>query len=191
MKQFFVLIFAALVLIGCKKDDTTTINGTTASTLTISPTDNSAGINTAANIVVTFGKKIDPPTVQKNFHLISTGSLTDSMMPGNTMMNQMTMMSAMGNRSTMNYLDSVHSIHGSFIWNFDSTVCTFDPDSMFHSATQYMIHFDQSMVDMMEQRMGSMGMMGYNGSSTKTGMAFHFTTKITGSLSSDHDSHHP
>ncbi|MFA6540533.1 MAG: Ig-like domain-containing protein [Bacteroidota bacterium] len=190
MNKILIPIAAILLFFGCKKEDMAGVNTPASASLTISPADNQSGVSAAADIVVTFERKIDPGAVQNNFHLISAESLADSMMPGNTMMGHMSMMSAMGNRSAMNYLDSVHSLHGSFTWNTDSTICTFDPDSLFHATTQYMIHFDQPMVDMMEQRMGSMEMMGYNGSSTETGLAFHFTTETGAMPNGSHEMHH-
>lgn len=190
MDKILIPIAAIFLLFGCNNEDMAGINTSPSASLTISPIDNQTGVNTTANIVVTFGQKIDPAAVQNNFHLISEESLTDSKMPGNTMMGHMSMMSAMGNRSAMKYLDSVHSLHGSFTWNDDSTICTFDPDLFFHSTTRYMIHFDQPMVDMIEQRIGSMGMMGYNGSSTKTGMTFHFTTETGAMPNGSHEMHH-
>ena len=168
-----VIGLLALFAAGCSKDTTT--NSTQS--FTLSPADNQTGVGLSTNVVLSLDKKINPTLVKNNFHLISETALRDSHMPGYSMMNHMTMMSVMDDASMMDYLDSAHSLHGIFMWNSDSTVCTFDPDSMFESRTQYMVHLDQPMIDMMEQPMGSMGMMGQNGTAQGTGMAFYFTTE--------------
>lgn len=180
MKYLLIVTVASVFTLftaGCSKEMATSAEQSSQS-FTLSPADNQTGVSTSSSVVLSLDKKIDPGTVRTNFHVISESSFDDPQMPGHSMMNHMTMMSAMDDESVMEYMDSVHSLSGTFSWNSDSTVCTFDPDSMFAAGTQYMIHFDQPMVNMMEEEMGPMnGMMGTNGSAYRTGMAFQFTTK--------------
>jgi hypothetical protein len=63
---------------------------------------------------------------------------------------------------------------------------------MLSPKTQYMMHFGQEMVQMMEMRIGSMGSMSGHGSGMMSSeMMFHFTTLDTASTSgSGHAGHH-
>jgi hypothetical protein len=98
----------------------------------------------------------------------------------------------MSDTGKMHHLDDVHATRGMFFWNSDSTVCTFRPDSMLSPTTQYMVHFGQEMVQMMEMRMGSMGSMSGHGSGMMSSdMMFHFTTlDSAGTGGSGHAGHH-
>ena len=91
----------------------------------------------------------------------------------------------------MRHLDQIHSTRGRFLWNADSTECTFRPDSMMTSKTQYMIHLGQDMVGMMEARMGEMASMGGHGSGmTSREMILHFVTLDTATSGGGHGGHH-
>ncbi len=189
MKQFLVLLFIALALIGCKKDETTSAAESTSSALTISPSDNLTNVSQDASITLTFNTTIDKTIVEKNFRLMNALAYVDSLCPVSTSMNHgsMTMMDSM----KMNHLDSIHGLKGTFVWSADSKVCTFMPDTLLLPGMQHMIHLRQSMTTMMESGMGSMGMMGRSGMGNGMGMTFHFTTKLSGTTNGGHDSHHP
>ena len=191
MKQFFVLIFAVLVLIGCKKDDTTTINGTTASTLTISPSDNQSSVTQSTPITLTFSKAVDKSVVEKNFRLMNERSYVDSLCPVSPTMGHGLMMNSMLDSMKINHLDSIHGLKGTFVWSADSKTCTFIPDTLLRPGMQHMVHLREAMTRMMEQQMGSMGMTGRSGIGNGMGMTFHFTTKSSGNFGGGHDSHHP
>jgi hypothetical protein len=55
----------------------------------------------------------------------------------------------------------------------------------------YMIHMGAEMVQMMQSRMGEMGMMQGHGTGTMSGdMMYHFTTMDTTRTGGGHDGHH-
>jgi len=191
MKQFLLLLFAALVLIGCKTDETTMVTFPSSSNFTISPTDNQASVTQSTPITITFNKTVDKSVVEKNFRLMNEQSYIDSLCPVSITMGHGSMSNSMMDSMKMNHLDSIHGLKGTFIWSLDSKACTFMPDTLLLPGMQHMIHFREQMITMMESTMGSMGMMGRSGTGNGMGMTFHFTTKSSGSLNSDHDSHHP
>ncbi len=191
MKQFFVLVIATFFLFGCKKDEATSAVISTSSALTILPTDNQASVSQDATITLSFEKTIDKTVVENNFRLINSLAYIDSLCPVSKTMNHGTMSMSMMDSVKMNHLDSIHGIRGTFTWSADNKTCFFRPDSLLRPGMQHMVHLREAMTKMMESNMGSMGMMGRTGMGNGMGMTFHFTTKITGSLSSDHASHHP
>jgi len=168
-------LFISLLAGGCTKSPTST-DAASTSQLSISPQDNQTAVSTSGTVSLTFSKKVDKVVVENNFHLISAMAFIDSLCPVSKTFHHGTMMSAMNDTLMMNHLDNYHSVHGSFTWNSDSLVCTFQPDSMLTRNMQYMIHLRQEMVTMMNQRMGNMGMMGQQGMSGGSAMMFHFTT---------------
>lgn len=191
MKQILVLMFFALVLIGCKKDDVTSAAASTSSTLTISPSDNQTSVSQDATITLSFDKTVDKTIVENNFRLINSLAYVDSLCPTSKTMNHGTMSMTMMDGIRMNHLDSIHGIKGTFTWSADNKMCVFKPDTLLRPGMQHMVHLRDSMTKMMEGNMGSMGMMGRSGMGIGMGMSFHFTTKSTGGLVSDHTTHHP
>jgi hypothetical protein len=185
------LVFA---FVGCSKKSSSPIETTPVSTsqVLLSPYDGSSGVRLDASIGLAFAQPVDRSVVERGFHLISQKAMADSMCPVSTAMQHGDMMSAMSDTSKMHHLDNVHATRGMFFWNGDSTACTFRPDSMLSPKTQYMMHFGQEMVQMMEMRIGSMGSMSGHGSGMMSSeMMFHFTTLDTASTSgSGHAGHH-
>ena len=192
MKQLFVLLFAALVLIGCEKDDTIIAADPASSYLTISPSDNQSSVTQSTPITLTFSKAVDKSVVEKNFRLMNERSYVDSLCPVSPTMGHGLMMNSMLDSMKINHLDSIHGLKGTFVWSADSKTCTFIPDTLLRPGMQHMIHLREEMTRMMEQQMGSMGMTGRSGIGNGMGMTFHFITKSTGGNSGGgHDSHHP
>jgi hypothetical protein len=177
MKQLFVLIFATLVLIGCKTDDTAVATDTTVTLLSISPNDNQTSVSQNASITMSFNKATDKSVVENNFRLINTMAYVDSLCPTSKTMNHGTMTMSMMDSLIMNHLDSIHGIRGTFIWSADNKTCVFKPDTLLRQGMQHMVHLREAMTKMMESNMGSMGMMGRTGMGNGMGVTFHFTTK--------------
>ncbi len=196
--KMVLLVFVALALVigGCSKQTSAPTDSTTsASQLLLSPTDGQTNVRLDAPVVLTFAKSVDRATVERGFHLISASAMADSLCPLSSLMGQGSMMDSMTNSmmdsSTMHHLDQYHSMHGQFAWNTDTTFCTFKPDSLMTPRTQYMMHMDRGMTQMMEQRMGSMGTMSGHGTGMMSAeMMFHFSTQDTTATGSGHMGHH-
>ena len=95
MKQFFVLLFTALVLIGCKNDDTTMATDPTSSNFTISPSDNQSSVTQSTTITLTFSKELDKSVVEKNFRLMNERSYRDTLCPVSSTMGHGSMINSM------------------------------------------------------------------------------------------------
>ena len=184
-----IALIMACVIGGCSKTSTSPEDTTTPATLTVTPTDGQSGVWLNAAIAITFAKPMDRAIVERNVHLISQRSMADSLCPDSTMMPHGGMMNVMADSSMMRHMAQVHEVRGRFSWIGDNTVCYFRPDSNMSSRTQYMIHMGREMVQMMEQRMGSMGMMGGHGTGVMSSdMMYHFTTLDT--TGGGHAGHH-
>jgi hypothetical protein len=144
-----------------------------------------------APVVLTFARPVDRDVVQRNVHLINERAMADSLCPDSAMMPHETMMSVMADSTIMHHMDVVHSTPGRFSWNADSTECYFRPDSLMMPRTQYMIHMGTEMMQMMERRMGNMGMMDGHGSGMmRNEMVLHFVTMDTTRAGGGHGGHH-
>ena len=192
MKTTIFFLPFALAAFGCNNpDDSAMMTNPSEQAFTIYPADNQTDVSTSGAVTLTFSKKVDRIVVEQNFHLVNEMALLDSMCPQQGMMPRHgTMNTAMNDSMMMNHLDSVHHSKGSFTWRSDSLQCTFKPDSLMMPGTQYMIHLNSPMVQMMEERMGNMGMMGRQEMNGMKDMMFHFTTKNSGSGGNGHNGHH-
>lgn|GEM_PF-1150528 len=191
-----------VVITNCNKADSPIAANTTAQPYQVTPADGTTGVNLGQTIKITFAKPVERGTVERDLHLLSERSMGDSLCPMATKMGQGmmsgTMMDDVMQPGMMSgaMMDTLqmrqHRIRGTFTWNRDSTICTFKPDSLMMPQTQYMIHFGQQMMQMMERRIGNMDMMaGYGTGMMGNEAQFHFwtadTTKDTGS---GHNGHH-
>ncbi len=185
-------ILAALMIAGCSGDHHGSMLTNPGSTnFTIAPTDGAVNVRLDAGITLTFLKSVDKSVTERNLRLISEEDMADSTCPVNMTMGHGDMDMAMGDSSMMDHLDDVHSGDGRFYWNGDSTQCTFQPDSMMQSGMRYMVHMGSAMMQMMEDRMGDMGMMGGHGAGMMNDhMVLHFQTIDTSVVESGHDGHH-
>jgi Bacterial Ig-like domain len=181
LKSFiFSGVIASVFIIGCNKPSPVSSQSTDALQLSILPIDASTNVAVTTGVSLTFTKPMYRTIVTKNLFLISERNISDSLSPMSQMMDHQAMMDAMADSAKMHHLDQYHSLHGTFTWNGDSTQCTFHPDSLLTPNTQYMVHLRSEMVKMMDQQMGSMGMMGNRGTGMMSNeMMFHFTTKDT------------
>ena len=197
----FVCIMA-LVGVSCNKANNPIASSDLTQPYQIIPADGATGVNLGQTIKITFAKSVERGTVERDFHLLSERSMGDSLclmasMMGQGMMSG-TMMDAMMQPGMMSgaMVDSLqmkeHRIRGAFTWNRDSTLCTFKPDSLMMPQTQYMIHFGQQMMQMMERRIGNMDMMAGHGNGMMENHAqFHFwTADTTQDTGSGHNGHH-
>lgn len=193
-KYFPALILFGFVLGGCKTDtDVTGVsNNATESIISIYPVDNATSVRLDATINLTFAKPVDRALVERGFHLISEKTMADSLCPLSQTMGHGNMLDSMTDSSKMHHLDQFHMKLGKIIWSADSTQFTFKPDSMMSPKTQYMVHIDRNMTQMMEQRIGNMGMMGGHGTGMmRDEMMFHFTTlDTTQTGGGGHNGHH-
>jgi hypothetical protein len=187
-----LILALALVVGACsKKSSAPTDSGTSATQLLLSPTDGQTNVRLDAPVVLTFTKSVDRATVERGFHLISEKAMADSLCPVSPSMGHGNMMNSMTDSSKMHHLDQYHAMRGQYLWNTDSTLCTFKPDSMMTPQTQYMMHVDREMTQMMEDRMGGMGMMtGHGTEMMSTEMMFHFSTQDATGSGSGHMGHH-
>ena len=193
-KYLFVMTLFALATGGCNKEsDMTNPSGsTTESIITLYPADKATSVRLDAAVNLTFAKSVDRGVVERGFHLISQKAMSDSLCPISQVMSHGNMLDSMADSSKIHHIDQFHMTLGKFLWNSDSTQCTFKPDSMMIPRAQYMIHFDRKMIQMMEQRIGTMEMMSGHGTGMMSGeMMFHFTTlDTTRTGGGGHNGHH-
>lgn len=194
MKATFiaVLMLAAIALVGCSKDSSTPTTVTQQSpNFATSPTDGQASVRLDAGVTLTFVKPVDRAVVERSFHLIRGRDMADSLCPVSDSMGHGMMTSAMMDSMNMNHLMEQHASRGRFVWSSD-TQCTFRPDSMMTSNTQYMMHMGSEMMRMMRDRMEGMngGMGGHGAMFGGDEMAYHFSTLDTTSSGSGHNGHH-
>ncbi len=185
-------VACALILAGCSRNSSTPMDPAAASSpLSLSPNDGAANVRLDAPVVLTFAEPVDRATVERGFHLISETAMADSLCPVSPLMGHGNMMDSMTDSSKMHHLDQYHAMRGQYFWNTDSTLCTFKPDSMMTPRTQYMMHMDREMTQMMEDRMGGMGMITGHGTEMMSAeMMFHFSTQDTTGSGSGHKGHH-
>jgi hypothetical protein len=188
-----VYVAAALVLAiaGCSKDSSSPVKSIDATPLSTTPSDGSNGVRLDAQISLSFATPVEKAVVERDFHLISERDMADSLCPVSQMMGHGNMTMTMMDSGKMHHLDQVHSTHGRFSWNSDSTRCTFAADSMMAPRTQYMMHLGHEMMEMIERRVGSMKMMSGHGTGMMSDeMMFHFSTIDTTSTGGGHNGHH-
>ena len=179
IKTFVIVIIIAIVIGGCSENSTSPVNTTPPENLTVSPIDGQSRVRLDAAITFTFAKPVDRAVVQRNFHLVSQRAMADSLCPVDTTMRHGMMTFAMMDSMKMNHLIQQHATRGRLIW-LNDTQCALRPDSLMTPRTLYMIHMGREMMQMMEQRMGSMGMMGGHGTGMMSNdMMFHFVTMDT------------
>lgn len=189
----FTALAIALGFFGCTKNSSDLIgNGQSFSGgVAVSPADGAAGVRLDATVILSFAKPVDGAIVQRNLHLMSEVSMSDSLCPNPVMGAHGSMMNIMTDSTLMRHMDQAHSIKGKFSWNSDSTRCYFTPDSMMTPRTLYMIHMGGEMMDMLEQRVGDTSMMtGHGSGMMRKEMMLHFTTLDTTSGGGGHDGHH-
>lgn len=178
---------------GCSKETTMPDQPETLveSFLFLNPADGQTSVRLDAPITLTFARSLDRAVVERGFHLIREKDMADSLCPVSSIVDHGSMMSAMADSATMAHIDRNHTTPGRFLWNADSTGCSFTPDSLLSPQTRYMIHMDREMSQMMEQRVGSMGTMDGHGTGIMSGeMMFHFFTIDTTSSGGGHSGHH-
>lgn len=197
--NLFIAVLVTVIITGCSKND---MNPTESAqeVLITDPGDNSAAVRLDKQIQLSFAKPVDRAVVEKNFHLINEKMMMDSAcIYGKNMMHG-SMSMVMMDSSKMNHFINDHYTPGSFEWNAELTQCTFTPDSLLEPNTEYMMHFGDDMIQMMDERMGDMmdggmmgggqGNMGGMGSGQMMGhMIWHFTTMDT-TTGSGHSGHH-
>ncbi len=181
IKSMAIMFVASVIIGGCSKNSTTGEDTTAPSAnLIVSPSDGQSAVRLDAAVALTFAKPVDRAVVERNFHLISQQAMADSLCPDSTMLSHGGMMTIMADSSMMRHMDQVHAARGRFTWSGDSTLCTFRPDSMMTPRMQYMIHMGGEMMQMLERRMGSMGMMDGHGTGMMSNdMMYHFATMDT------------
>lgn len=195
MKTILAALFAivaAFSLGGCVGGDHDPMMATPGTGgVTVSPSDGEANVRLDAGVTLTFVEPVDRSVTEADFHLISESAMADSTCPVNAEMGHGDMGFAMGDSSMMAHVNETHGVPGRFLWNGDSTQCSFLPDSMMAPSTRYMIHLGGRMMQMMEERMGGSGPMGGHGTGMMAGqMMLHFRTIDTTVTGSGHDGHH-
>lgn len=182
-----------MALMGCSKD-TSNIVATSQpppAQFSVSPADGEAGVWLNASIQLSFAKRVEIDVVQRNFHLVSELSISDSLCPDPSMASHGSMPWIMADSTMLRHMDQSHSIKGRYSWNADSTQCYFIPDSIMTSRTQHMMHLGSEMVGMLQRRMGDANLMADHGSTMMRGEMFvHFWTLDTTQIMGGHASHH-
>lgn len=159
--------------------------------LAFKPAAGESSVRLDAPVILTFAKPVDRAAVERGFRLISERIMADSLCPVSKSMDHGDMVNSMADSAKMRHLDQYHVTSGTFTWNSESTRCTFQPDSLMTPRTSYMLRMNREMTQMIEQRMGSMGMMGGHGTGMMSGeMMSHFFTIDTTGLGSGHGGHH-
>ncbi|MBL7960604.1 Ig-like domain-containing protein [bacterium] len=162
MKMFKIspmVFFGLLWVVGCHDNDDM------MQTLKISPNDGETNVALNKNIELDFDTPMARSVVQRNFHMMTTQkmqTIADSMMVYMVMMGMMTH----GDSATiydgmMRMMDN-NTMRGTFVWNSDSTRCTFDPDSLMMPGTQYRMHMGREMMTMTGMMQGNGMMSGDN-----------------------------
>lgn len=193
MTMKYVSILIVFLAVGCSKETAvpTSPQNTLEEFLALNPADGETSIRLDAPVVLIFTKPVARAAVERGFHLISERAMADSTCAFSQTMGHGNMMNAMADSAKMHHLDQYHSTLGRFMWNTDSTRCAFQPDSMMAPRTQYMIHMDRGMTQMMELQRGGMGMMGGHGTGMMSGeMLFHFFTMDATKPGNSHSQHH-
>ena len=173
-KLSLMMLIAAGLFWGCNTKTPTDPGNDLQSLMTVTPADGATSVDRNVGIGLSFVIAPERLLVTSGVHLISSYAL-DSL-HGMGMMGHMTMTDAMADSAVMRYLDEYHSTPGKITWSDDDRQCVFQPDSTLTPNTEYMIHFDQTMISMMDQRADSMGMMMQFGQGTGNGTMVHFTT---------------
>ncbi|MBL7995729.1 Ig-like domain-containing protein [bacterium] len=180
MKISAMAIIGLLWVMSCSNNDDM------MQALGISPSDGEINVALNKNVKLSFDTPMVRSVVQKNFHMMTTQkmqSIADSMMVYMGMMGTMTHDDSATIYSGMMRMMDSSAMPGAFMWNSDSTQCTFDPDSLMMAGTQYRMHMGREMMTMtgMMQGDGMMsdnnhGMMGDAGGMMHGDMMINFTT---------------
>jgi hypothetical protein len=154
--------------------------------LKISPKDGETGVTLNKNVILNFDTPMKRSVVQKNFHMMTIQKMqgiADSMMVYMGMMGMMTHDDSAAIYTGMMRMMDSDAMHGTFMWNSDSTQCTFDPDSLMMGNVEYSMHMGRDMMTMtgMMQGDGMMsdgnhGMMGNAGGMMHGDMMTSFST---------------
>ena len=184
-----VVTVISLVVAGCSADNgASMMTNTNASKFTVTPLDGATGVRLDAVITMTFEKPVDRDVVERSIHLFSQQDMMDSTCPMSAMAASGMMDSAMADSMGMNHLISRHGTPVHLEWNSVSTLCIVRPDSMM-TDMRYMIHLGPEMMQMLQDRIGDMGMMAGHGEGRMVrNMMLHFQTMSTSS--GGHDGHH-
>jgi hypothetical protein len=191
-KNIIIAITVAIFAItGCSKDSTSLLGPNQTSSYSISPKEGETDVRLDAGITLNFAKPVVRSIVENNLYLMSARGMDDSLHPVGDSMGYGMMNEAMMDSMKMIHMVNQHRASGKYLWNRDSTQCTFTPDSMMISGMQYMIRMGLDMVKMMENRIGNMGMTGEQGNGMMNKeMYSHFTTMDTSKVGSGHNGHH-
>jgi uncharacterized lipoprotein NlpE involved in copper resistance len=183
MKTMNILAMAIVALVwvlGCdNKDDM-------MQALRVSPDDGETNVALNKNVLLSFDTPIARSIIQRNFHLMTTQkmeTIADSMMYYMGMMGMMTHDDSVTIYSGMMRMMDSNAMHGTFVWNSDSTECTFDPDSLMMANSQYEIHMGREMIAITGMVAGNWmmsddnhGMMGNAGGMMHGDMMIYFVT---------------
>jgi len=145
--------------------------------ISVNPEDGDTAVSVNTSISLSFLTKVDRVIVERNFHLINEAEFADTICPVNGMLNHGGMEMAMADSSIMDHFNEYHNTHGHIEWDGSDTRCQYVPDSSLHPDAMYMIHLGGEMVRMMEDRMGSGGIMvGENHGLMAPTLSYHFRT---------------
>ena len=165
-------LLVGALLVGCSNDHSPQSPSSPA-LIAVSPVNGATGVPADAGVTLTFSGPVDRERLQRDMHLISTASITDSVCPLGW--SHPDMDHCMGDFTMMGHFDQYHSTAGSYSWSGAGTICRFQPANSMTPQTQYMVHVGSGAMDMMGG--SSHGMMDDHGSGTGTGgMNLHFTT---------------
>ena len=191
LKLFFITTLIGLLVVGCSKDSSSPTGEIPSTNFSVIPSDGASGVSLDAGIQLNFANPVDRSVIERNVHIIGEFAMADSLCPVSDSMSHGMMEMAMMDSMKMNHLMDQHRTRGRFEWNDAGTQCTFRPDSMMMSNMRYMVHMGREMMQMMEDRMGNMGMMGGHGSGMMSNdMMYHFRTMDTTNIGGGHEGHH-
>lgn len=202
-----VMILVVAVLTGCDNGSSVKPNVSEADLAKVQPADGATNVRLDQAVTITFPTPVDPAVAEAGFRLFRTQDMTDSMC---TMHDSMEDHSGDGHthddhEGMMDIHSKIPAVTGTFTWNENKTRCTFTPDVWLQQGTQYHVHLDSDMMQMVHDRMADMHSGGnmhgsgnmhssgnmHEGNMTMHGTMTHFTTLTpTGGGGGDHEEHH-
>lgn len=196
-----IMILVVAVLTGCDNGSSVKPKFEEKDLAKVQPTDQATNVRLDQTITVTFPTSVDPATVEAGFRLFREQDMPDSMC---TMHDSMEDHSGDGHKhgdheGMMDMHSKIPAVTGTFAWNENKTRCTFTPDVWLQPGTQYHVHLDSDMMQMVHDRMADMHSGGnmhgtgnmHEGNMTMHGTMTHFTTLTpTGGGGGDHEEHH-
>lgn len=158
MSLAYLLLISA-VLTGCFKMMDNPSGSNEMSFISTYPANNSINVETNQPIIVEFASSVIPKIIEENCKLIKVdeNSYKKECMCGG--FDPSKIQNMQGDSSMMNYLKNQNQIKGSFKWNSNKTKCEFVCDDNLDINSDYILIFDNQMMNHMRSLMNTRNMM--------------------------------